>query len=48
MSVSDPIPEMAWPSDYTSAMYGGAPDECNFHWPLRPAECGCDTGEDDR
>lgn len=32
----------AWVSDYTSAMYGGAPDECNLHWPKKPHECGCD------
>ncbi len=28
-------------SDYTSSMYGGAPDECNTHWPQKYDECIC-------
>jgi hypothetical protein len=26
---------------YNDVMYGGAPDECDQHWPKKPEECGC-------
>lgn len=27
--------------DYTDAMYGGAPDECNLHWPVKIEDGVC-------